>query len=457
MKTSKPTITIIGAGLAGCFLAILLAKKGYKVEVYEKFSRDEICKNLSKRSFNLTFYGYGAKALKKAGIWNEVKPVLKKLEGSVTQVKPHAKPIHAAFNHKAMTYYTVQRAKLLEMLIKTAEKMPLISFRFNTSLLSINRQERTMVVQNHRTQKLKTVATDVIIGADGVNSAVRSYIQVGQNTQHVQEYAPWEYKQLSFPPALARELSMNTDKMYAWTRRNAVILAFPQLDGSYAALCILPKNDKEGFPSLTTPDHIKTFVTDLFPDLLPALPVITKALLTNPTGSLVSIYTNPWYYKDFMLLLGDSAHGFLPFYGMGMSTAFGDCLEFVRLLDTYGPNWGEIFPLYQQSRKKHTDTITDLSKISFLRFRRHKKADYSAVYDRFETILYKLSPRLFQPELYVVVAADPDHSADSLARHNKQRRIAKFFGVPLLVGATTGAFWLIESAATMAKKPFAGR
>jgi kynurenine 3-monooxygenase len=452
MNKAKPTITIVGAGLAGCFLSILLAKRGYKVHIYEKFSRADICKNLSKRSFNLTFYGYGAKALKKAGIWEEVKPVLKKLDGSITQVTPHSKPIHAAFNHEAMTYYTVQRSRLLEMLIKTAEKLPGISFHFDTSLLSINRQERTMIVQNHKTDTIKTVAADVIIGSDGVNSVVRSSMQLGQDTHHVQEYAPWEYKQLSFPPSLAKQLEMNTEVMYAWTRKNAVILAFPQQDSSYAALCILPKDQKTGFASLTTPGQIKRFVAEQFPTLIPALPVITQALLTNPTGSLVSIYTSPWYYKDFMVLLGDSSHGFLPFYGMGMSVAFGDCLEFVRLLDKYGSNWGKIFPLYQESRKKHTDVIANLSKESFLRFRRHKKADYSAVYDRFESILYKLFPKYFPTELFVLVAADPDHSADSLARHNKQRKIAKYLGVPLLVGATTGAVRLVELASTLPHK-----
>ena len=30
------TICIVGAGPVGCYLAIVLAKKGYKVDVYEK-------------------------------------------------------------------------------------------------------------------------------------------------------------------------------------------------------------------------------------------------------------------------------------------------------------------------------------------------------------------------------------------------------------------------------------
>ena len=50
-------ITIIGAGLGGCFLSVMLAKRGYTVSVYERFSESEILSNYaSARSYNLTFY-----------------------------------------------------------------------------------------------------------------------------------------------------------------------------------------------------------------------------------------------------------------------------------------------------------------------------------------------------------------------------------------------------------------
>lgn len=40
MKNKKTnTITIIGSGLAGCFLAVLLAQKGFKVDIYERLSK----------------------------------------------------------------------------------------------------------------------------------------------------------------------------------------------------------------------------------------------------------------------------------------------------------------------------------------------------------------------------------------------------------------------------------
>src|SRR5688572_6530437 len=95
---STPTVTIIGAGLGGCFMAILLAKRGYKVNVYEKFSQDDIINFLEKRSFNLTFYEYAVKSFKGAGLWRSIKPHVIPLKGSVTQIGRDSQSVHGQLN-----------------------------------------------------------------------------------------------------------------------------------------------------------------------------------------------------------------------------------------------------------------------------------------------------------------------------------------------------------------------
>src|SRR5258708_899643 len=156
-KTKQSTITIIGAGLAGCFLAILLAKRGYTIEVYERNAMQEIIDAASKRSFNLTFYGFGVKALKEAGLWHVVKSVIVPLAGSITQVSQNSKPIFAPVDGK-MPFYTVQRPLLVKMLLEYAQRQPLITFHFETAMLSLNRQDKTLLVQNEKTKKCSTVA-----------------------------------------------------------------------------------------------------------------------------------------------------------------------------------------------------------------------------------------------------------------------------------------------------------
>src|SRR5579863_767370 len=94
--TNKKTVTIIGSGLAGSFLAILLAKRGYSVAIYERFTEEEIMGDYSaSRSYNLTFYSYGMEALKVADVWNTIEPSSVKLSGLLGEPVAHSSPVLA--------------------------------------------------------------------------------------------------------------------------------------------------------------------------------------------------------------------------------------------------------------------------------------------------------------------------------------------------------------------------
>jgi kynurenine 3-monooxygenase len=436
----KTQINIVGTGLAGCLLAILLAKRGYKVNVYEKLSQSD-CIHDSVKSFSLGFYAYGVKMLKQAGLWDDVKPFAISLKGSITQVSSIKEPIIAGY---AMPYYCIARSQLLEVFIEKARQNPLISFHFGVSLIGINRQNKTITIQNARDQKCKTIHSDIIIGADGVNSQVRAFIQSGQQTSHSQQLADWEYKQIHLSKKIGDTLKLHKDVMHAWTRKNAIGVAFPNLDGSYSAMLILPKDHERGFNSLKRKSEIANFIKMQFSDLLPALPVITESLLKNPTGYFSTIITSPWYYKDSIAIIGDAAHGFLPFYGQGMSAAFSDAQKIVELLDKYGMNWRKIFSQYQEERKKNTDVLAYLSKQIFTRYTRQTKADYSSIYEQLEFILHKMFPKIIAPPLFISVALDPGNTAKYLEKQKKQRKIGRLLGVPIIVGLTTILVMLYE-------------
>lgn len=65
-------IVIIGAGLVGSLQALYLAKKGHKVEVYERRNDIRKQKLVAGRSINLALSNRGWKALKRVGIDTEV-------------------------------------------------------------------------------------------------------------------------------------------------------------------------------------------------------------------------------------------------------------------------------------------------------------------------------------------------------------------------------------------------
>src|SRR5260221_1934260 len=101
---NKKAITIIGAGLGGCFLALLLAKRGYQVKLYERLPKEDICDTASKRSYNITIYGYAIQKLKEEKLWTYIEPHLLPLAGSQTQIRNNTKPIYSP-THENMQHY----------------------------------------------------------------------------------------------------------------------------------------------------------------------------------------------------------------------------------------------------------------------------------------------------------------------------------------------------------------
>lgn len=436
-KKDPKSVVIVGAGLAGCFMAILLAKRGYTVSIFERATRKEITNNASKRSFNLTFYGYAVNVLKETNLWSEIEPHVLKLSGSITQVTRNSKPIFAQLNQKKMPYYTVQRSRMLDILLRYAAKQPTISVNFGTNVLSIDKYNKSVTIQNVITQKIRRIPCSVVLGADGANSIIRAFMQQAQNSTHSHEYADWNYKQIIFPKDLTKKLGLLPNVAYTWTRKNAVMVTFPNNDGSRTAQLILPINNKTGFAALTTKSAIKKYISEQFPLLLPALSQITDAILKNPEGNLVTIHTSPWYYKDFIAILGDSAHAFYPFFGQGVSAAFGDCMELIRLVDRYPNTWTQKFAIYEKNRKIHMDTLGELSKAGLTVYRRDKRAMYTMIQDHIDTILHRLLPQFFNPPIFTSIAHNPGKTADHYTMHRQQQRRKKLLGISLVAGLAT--------------------
>jgi kynurenine 3-monooxygenase len=444
-KQTQGKITIIGSGLAGSFLAVLLAKRGYQVDIYERLDKKDICDISSKRSYNIVLFGYGITLLKEAGLWDDIKPYLLTLKGTVTHITKKIKPVLDIVDHEKMPYFTITRARLADILLKKATLNSLVTIHYNMALLSVDRYNKSILIQNVQTKKISKVPCVVIIGADGANSLVRSFLQQGQHSTHTQEYASWIYRQFILSPETVEKLKLEKKFVHIWTQKNAFITMHPDSNDALGAMLVFPKNDV--FSSmLYSKEETKVFFEKNFPELLPAMNEIYPSLLENPDGNFATIHTDPWYYKDFIAIIGDAAHGFYPFFGQGTSAAFGDCIQFIKLLDTYGPDWGKIFPLYQEARKKHTDILGDLSKEVIKKYLRYKKGDFEAIYDKFESEAHRFFPKLIQPPLSQSVITDPAHAADHRENYLKQKRIVKKAGISLLVASLAGLITLYEFA-----------
>ena len=98
-------IGIVGAGLVGSLQAILMAKKGYQVDVFERRPDLRKANLVGGRSINLSLSDRGFKALELAGIANEIKEMaipmygrkMHDIEGNLTYM-PYGKEDQAIYS-----------------------------------------------------------------------------------------------------------------------------------------------------------------------------------------------------------------------------------------------------------------------------------------------------------------------------------------------------------------------
>src|SRR6266550_3837322 len=166
----KNTVAIIGAGMAGCFMAICFAKKGYAVHIYEH--RPDVRKQPydSGRSFNLTLYYRGIQAMKKVDIWEDIKKIAIIAEGNAAHYGAN-KIVYSPFDARGdEILYTVHRNQLNGALLDVAEKFPNITITFNTKCVGIDKKNKKIHLEKNSREF--TESADIVIGADGVHSLV---------------------------------------------------------------------------------------------------------------------------------------------------------------------------------------------------------------------------------------------------------------------------------------------
>ena len=78
--------TIIGSGLTGPLLAIMLANRGYTVDLYEKRADLRKADISAGRSINLALSHRGIHALNSTNVFNEIEPLLIPMKGRMVHL-----------------------------------------------------------------------------------------------------------------------------------------------------------------------------------------------------------------------------------------------------------------------------------------------------------------------------------------------------------------------------------
>ena len=359
----------MGAGLVGSLLSLYLARRGHPVQVFERRADPRRAGFQEGRSINLALSDRGWRALGGVGVANDIRQVGIAMTGRVMH-DVQGGLTRQPYGHDGQAIYSVNRGHLNRRLLDLAEAQTGVSLHFGQQCRGIDLKKQELHLFDTASQQEHTEPYSRLFGTDGAFSAVRAAMQKTDRYNYSQQYLEYGYKELTIAAGPEGAWQLEKNALHIWPRGQYLMIALPNLDGSFNATLFFPYEGPESFAALQTPADVVAFFTRVFPDAVPLMPALTEEFFGHPTGSLVTVRCFPWKHEDDVLLLGDAAHAIVPFYGQGMNAGFEDCSVLNELLDQHGDDdWTAVFAEFEAQRKPNNDAMADLALYNFAEMR----------------------------------------------------------------------------------------
>ena len=289
-------IIIVGAGLCGTLLAVRLAQRGLKIALYEKRSDMRKAEADAGRSINLALSARGLMALEQANLKETVLKGCIPMRGRL--IHPlGGRPFLSPYSGRSTDYInSVSRPGLNMILLDEADKYDNIEIKFNAPVLGVD-LKTAKIKYRDGDGNIQYDDGEIVIGTDGAGSAVRRSM-MGHTTEllfnYSQDFLRHGYKELSILSSATGAWQIEKEALHIWPRGNFMIIALPNLDGSFTLTMFHPFGTEVGFNNLDTKEKVADFFESYYPSLLPHIPHYQEEYAKNPVGTLGTIKCYPW-------------------------------------------------------------------------------------------------------------------------------------------------------------------
>jgi kynurenine 3-monooxygenase len=395
-------IRIVGAGPTGALLAILLARRGLEIELYEARPDPRGGPAGSGRSINLALADRGIHALKTAGVFDALASALLPMRGRLIHHENGDTAFQPYGQRPNEVIYSVSRHRLNQALIEAAAGRPGVQLHFQHRLEAADFTAQTAQIRDLESDRVHTVPMQPLLATDGAGSAVRremsaqNFIQAGEiDLEH-------GYKELSIPAGPQGSFRMADDALHIWPRGNFMLIALPNDDGSFTATLFLPKVGPSSFAELRDTGGVDEFLARNFPDARELMPNALAEFSAHPVGFLGTVDAQPWHALAQATLIGDAAHAMVPFHGQGMNCCFEDCIEFDACAARHA-SWETVFAQFGAARKPNTDAIAAMALENYMEMRESVADPEFQLQQALSLELERRFPRCFIPRYSMVM------------------------------------------------------
>lgn len=413
-------IIIIGAGLAGSVHAILMAKRGYNVKVFERRPDLRNVELKGGRSINLALSTRGLKALELAGVKEEIESICIPMYGRKMH-DTRGNLTFQSYGKDDQAINSVSRGDLNKRLLLAATQYENVSFYFNHKCEDVELDSNTVHFKDKNNKKA-THQADYIFGTDGAFSAVRLRMMKTDRFDFSQTYLKHGYKEILLPANEDGTHKLEKNALHIWPRGKYMLIALPNFDGSYTCTLFFPFDGKPSFNSLQTYEAVEEFFKTTFPDFYDLMPQLAEEYFKNPTASLVTVKCEPWNHGSKTLIMGDAAHAVVPFYGQGMNASFEDCSVFYEMLEKNNGDMEKTIPQFALHRKPDGDAIAQLALDNYIEMRDLVADENFLLRKKIENKIFEKHPDKWVP-LYSQVTFSHIRYSVAYETGQKQKRI----------------------------------
>ncbi|GAA5933752.1 kynurenine 3-monooxygenase [Sporobolomyces koalae] len=354
------TALVVGAGLVGTLCSAMLAARGWTVTLLEGRADPRVGSASARaRSINLALSPRGIEALRSVSP-ELVERVLE--QGIEMRGRMVHKNVSSRVDKMPQDYGLVQEGEVIRSISRTqlgielldhVDRLPSqgpgsVTTRFNTKLVDMDVRGAGSVqvtLSTHGDSTPSREQYDFVIGADGAYSKVRRELMRNSHARfdYRQFYARHSYLELSIPAGPDNSFSIEPNYLHIWPRGEFMLIALANLDKSFtltlfayettfksldAALKELEQDD---------PNPVVELFRKEFPDAFELMgeQALLQSWRENPKDGLITVECSPYHYENKVLLIGDSAHAMVPFYGQGMNCGFEDVRVLSSILDHF--------------------------------------------------------------------------------------------------------------------------
>jgi kynurenine 3-monooxygenase len=397
------SINIVGAGQCGTLVAIMLARHGYAVDVYERFTDPRIQDAEAGRSINLALAARGLNALQQVGIDSLIQPMLVPMRGRMVHQSDGSSEFLRYGQQAGEEIYSVTRLGLNQVLLGVADEMPNLNLNFQQNAIGYDAPDRTVHVKNELDGSLYQIEAQPLFAADGAGSTIRRCFDGTDTFGGIESLLTHGYKELSIPAGPDGQYQLAPGALHIWPRGGFMLIALPNPGGDFTLTLFLPNKRQNSFEELTNESSVVAFFEQHFPDAAALIPNLCDEVLDHPLGQLGTVRCRHWHDRGNVLLLGDAAHAIVPFHGQGMNLAFEDCLRLDRIVTRHRDDWPTIFAQFEAEQLANANAIADMALDNYIEMRDTVREPKFALRKALAFELEKRMPEHFIPRYSMVM------------------------------------------------------